>query len=89
MTDQDKNTIAELAEVIAEQSERIRNLLSEMDEQNDIIVAYELDQENEEKTNAALYNDLSAALEQAREVEDDDSAELLEEILEKYFGDFE
>jgi hypothetical protein len=87
MTDQDKSTIAELAEVIADQNERIRLLTSEIDEQNDIIVDYELDQENEERCNASLYADLKAIV--GGDVYNGEVCEAVEDILIKYFGEFE
>jgi peptidoglycan hydrolase CwlO-like protein len=86
MTDQDKSTIAELAEVIADQNERIRELHEQLDEQNEVIVQYELDQENNEKVDAALYNDLRALLDEAPgNIESGDLAA----VLEQYFEDFE
>lgn len=86
MTEQNKNTIAELAEIIADQNERIRELHEQLDEQNDIIINYELDQENSEKVDASLYDDLKALADCAMQhinVGD------LQEVMDRYFEDFE
>lgn len=86
MTDSDKSTVAELAELIGDQNERIRNLTQELDEQNDIIVEYELDQENVDKLDAAIFSDLKAALEIATLK---GTRTAIEEVLGTYFGDYE
>lgn len=80
-------SIQELAEVIADQNCQIRELRETCEQQENIIVDYELDQENQEKVDSALYGDLKDALESC----DDDhiSHDLLVKILDLYFGDHE
>jgi hypothetical protein len=83
VTDQEKSTIAELAEVIADQNERIRILTEELDEQSDIIVQYELDKENEERYVAEFYNELFDITEGKTRY--DDPVTALIDVLDKYF----
>ena len=86
MTEQDKGTVTELAQVIAELSEDNRELRRLLDEQSDVIVDFELDQENSEKVDAALFQDLKTTLE-FRTLKG--ARERLQELLGVYFGDFE
>ncbi len=78
-------TITELAEVIAEQNAEIRELNRKLDEQTELLVEYELDQEEEEKVGSALANDLMDAL----DAYDDDQVEEFRDIFSRYFGELE
>ncbi len=78
MTEAEQSTIAELAEVIADQNERIRELHRQLDEQNDVICCYELDQEETEKIDALLCADL-------RDFAADHCLVELSEIIDHYF----
>ncbi len=86
MTESKASTILEMAEVIADQNERIRNLTHELDAQNDIIVDYELDQEKEERVSAAIFADLKAISDEA---ERSFMKQGINRLLETYFKDFE
>lgn len=82
MTDNEQSTIAELAEVIADQNERIRELHRQLDEQNDVICGYELDQGDTEKVDAALCQDL-------RDFAADHCLVELDAIIDNYFDEDE
>jgi len=85
VTDQDKSTVTELAELIADQSEELRNLRRESDEQNDIIVEYELDKDLAERIDSDIYSELEAAL-NIGTLKGTRTA--IQSILDNYFGDF-
>lgn len=83
MSDCKTCTLADLAEVIADQAREIRHLCDELDKQNDVIVEYELEQENEERVNAEMANELIEAIQCKAPVE------RFQEIFDTYFKEYE
>ena len=85
-TESQSTTIQELAEVIADQNCQIRELQATTEEQDDLLIEYELDQENAEKIDCMLYADLKDAL---TECGDEAASEALQDILDRYYGETE
>jgi hypothetical protein len=83
-TESISTTIQELAEVIADQNCQIRELQATTEEQDELLVEYELEQENVEKLDAALYADLHDALTACT---DENTSETLQDIIERYYGE--
>jgi len=85
MDDNKLETITELAEVIAIQNEQIRELFRQLDEQAEVIIEYELNDEEEEKVTNAMASEFLEALQDADEL-DEEAIEPFQEIFDRYFG---
>lgn len=91
MTEKNEHTVGALAEIIADQAADLKQLREEIDEQNDIIAEYELEQEESEKIDAALYAELNELVSVAIAHAGDATVDAcdLQQVLFDYFEDFE